>query len=74
MLFRSALSGPSDVDELMLVEGMTLAIEPVVCNGSTELRRAHDGFGTLLADGGFGAHYEECIAVVSGGASRLCRR
>lgn len=69
-----ALSRPSSVDELVLREGMVLAIEPVISTGSTALVRHRDGFGLKTSDGSIGAHYEECIAIrspESGGLRRL---
>lgn len=60
-----ALSKPSSVDDLILREGMVLAIEPVVSAGSVIMARHPDGFGLETVDGSLGAHYEECIAIES---------
>ncbi len=66
-----ALSKPSSVDDLILREGMVLAIEPVVSAGSVIMARHPDGFGLETIDGSLGAHYEECIAIESRGFRRL---
>ncbi len=68
-----ALSKPSSIDELILREGMVLAIEPVVSTGSTQLVRHLDGFGLETSDGSIGAHYEECIAIRAIESGGLCR-
>ena len=48
-------------------EGMTLAIEPMVNQGSWEIAIKDDGWTAVTADGSLSAHFEDSIAVMKGG-------
>ncbi len=50
-----------------LVQGMTLAIEPMVNEGSKDVSILDDGWTVLTADGKLSAHFEHTIAVTSEG-------
>lgn len=50
-----------------LREGMVLAIEPMVNQGSAEVRLLPDGWTAVTADGGCSAHYEHTVAVTKDG-------
>ena len=50
-----------------LVQGMTLAIEPMVNEGSKDVSVLDDGWTVLTADGKLSAHFEHTIAVTSDG-------
>ncbi len=46
---------------------MVLAIEPMVNQGSAEVRMLADGWTAVTADGGFSAHFEHTVAVTKDG-------
>lgn len=48
---------------LLLESGMVLAIEPMACAGSHELRVLKDGWTVLTCDGAPAAHFERTIAI-----------
>ncbi|MBO5779169.1 MAG: type I methionyl aminopeptidase [Clostridia bacterium] len=50
-----------------LASGMTLAIEPMVCTGTGEVRELSDGWTVVTNDGGLSAHYENTIALTENG-------
>lgn len=58
------LSYPANVK---LKEGMTLAIEPMINEGSHEAKVLGDGWTVVTADGGLSVHFEHTIAVMNGG-------
>lgn len=45
-----------------LLKGMTIAVEPMVCTGTYEVKEQADGWTVKTADGGLSAHYEHSIA------------
>ena len=49
-----------------LVRGMTLAVEPMVTEGSYEIRVLKDKWTVVTADGRLAAHYENTIAITAG--------
>jgi len=49
-----------------LIEGMTLAIEPMVCAGNNEVCIAMDGWTVTTKDGGLTAHYENTVLITNG--------
>ncbi len=53
--------------------GMTLAIEPMVNQGTHEVRLLNDGWGVVTADGKLSAHYEHSIAVTDNGVILLTK-
>ncbi len=50
-----------------LLPGMTIAIEPMVTQGTHKVRILDDGWTTVTADGKLAAHYEHTVAVTSDG-------
>ena len=54
-----------------LVEGMTLAVEPMVAIGTGKTVLAPDGWSVLTADGSRSAHFEHTIAVTRRGGAVL---
>ncbi len=50
-----------------LVEGMVIAIEPMVVTGSWKIKNSKDGFGFVTKDGGLAAHFEHTVAIVENG-------
>ena len=49
-----------------LIPGMTLAIEPMVNEGSFDVRVLKDGWTTVTADGKLSAHYENTVLITDG--------
>jgi methionyl aminopeptidase len=56
-----------------LVEGMCLALEPMVNMGGDEVRVLEDGWTVVTKDGKFSAHFEDTIAVLVDGPENLTR-
>ena len=53
--------------------GMTLAIEPMINEGTEKVRMLNDGWGVVTADGKLSAHYENSIAITSSGVEILTK-
>ena len=53
--------------------GMTLAIEPMVNEGSHEVRVLNDGWTVLTRDGKLSAHYEHSVAITNNGVILLTK-
>ncbi len=49
-----------------LVKNMTLAVEPMVCAGTYEVRVLKDKWTTVTADGKLAAHYENTVLITDG--------
>ena len=49
-----------------LVPGMTLAIEPMINQGSARIRVLDDGWTVITEDGALSAHYENTVLITSG--------
>ena len=58
-------------NDIMLVEGMVIAVEPMVNMGSCDVEYAPDGWAILTRDRKFSAHFENSLAVCSDGAKVL---
>ncbi len=56
-----------------LVEGMCLALEPMVNIGGDEVRVLEDGWTVVTKDGKFSSHFEDTIAILSDGPENLTR-
>lgn len=50
-----------------LLPGMTIAIEPMICEGTYEVEVLDDEWTTVTKDGKLAAHYENSIAITSDG-------
>lgn len=61
-------------DDILLAEGMVLAVEPMINAGSHGTRTLADGWVIVTKDGRCSAHFEHTIAVVKGGCEVLTRR
>lgn len=57
----------------ILREGMTIAIEPMITQGSYDVKIDSDGWTARTVDGGMAAHIEDTIAVTKSGAEVLTR-
>jgi len=53
------------------MEGMVLAIEPMVNAGALEVREMPDGWTVKTADGHLSAHYENTVALTADGVLNL---
>ena len=49
-----------------LQPGMTIAVEPMVCQGDYRVRVLKDGWTTVTVDGSLAAHYENTILITDG--------
>ena len=49
-----------------LQPGMTIAVEPMVCQGDWHVQVLKDGWTTVTADGSLAAHYENTILITNG--------
>ena len=58
---------------LRLSSGMTIAIEPMVCENSGEVKVLPDGWTVVTADGGLSAHYEHTVAITDNGVIVLTK-
>lgn len=56
-----------------LLEGMTLAIEPMVNGGSWEVNILNDGWTAVTKDGSLSAHFEHTVAITNYGHSILTK-
>jgi len=57
----------------LLKPGMTLAIEPMVCQGDWRTRTLSDGWTVVTADGKLSAHSEHTVAITEDGPEILTR-
>jgi methionyl aminopeptidase len=58
-------------NDILLKEGMVLAIEPMVNMGSSNVRTLRDGWLVVTKDGKCSAHFEHTIAIVKSGCEVL---
>ena len=58
-------------DDIVLTEGMILAVEPMINAGSYAVRTLGNGWTVVTRDGKCSAHFEHTIAVVKGGCEVL---
>jgi methionyl aminopeptidase len=57
--------------DIILTEGMVLAVEPMVNAGSSDVRTLKDGWVVVTKDGKCSAHFEHTIAIVKNGCEVL---
>jgi methionyl aminopeptidase len=60
-------------DDIVLAEGMVLAVEPMINAGGYAVRTLGNGWTVVTKDGKCSAHFEHTIAVVKGGGEVLTR-
>ncbi len=58
---------------MTLMEGMTLAIEPMVNVGSWEVVVSDDGWTAVTKDKSLSAHFEHTVAITSDGPKTLTK-
>lgn len=63
--------GNTAFDQIIIKEGMTLAIEPMVNAGYCQIKILNDGWTVVTADCKLSAHFEHTIAVTKKGAEIL---
>lgn len=56
---------------IRLAEGMCIAIEPMITQGSYHINILRDGWTTVTADGKLAAHYENTVAITANGPRLL---
>ena len=56
-----------------LKPGMVLAIEPMINQGSYDVKVLKDGWTVITADGGLSAHFEHTVAITENGPDILTR-
>ncbi len=61
-------------DDIVLSEGMILAVEPMINSGTSEVRTLRNGWTIVTQDGKCSAHFEHTIAIVDGGCEVLTER
>jgi len=61
----TVLNFEKPLDRRRLVEGMVLAVEPIIAMGSGRSRTAADGWTIVTVDGALAAHYEQTIIVTA---------
>jgi methionyl aminopeptidase len=57
--------------DIVLTEGMVLAVEPMVNAGTSDVRTLRDGWVVVTKDGKCSAHFEHTIAIVKNGCEVL---
>lgn len=65
-------SGPN-LKRIRLEEGMTIAIEPMVCQGDYHVDTLDDGWTVVTKDGKLAAHFEHTVAVTKRGGRILTK-
>jgi methionyl aminopeptidase len=63
----------SNMKEVILKEGMTLALEPMINEGAPMTKIKPDGWTFVTADGKLSAHFEDTVLVKKGGCEILTR-
>ena len=58
---------------IRLLKGMTLAIEPMVCEKESKVRVLSDKWTVVTCDGGLSAHYEHTVAITEEGPILLTK-
>lgn len=67
------LNFDSGIKGSKLKTNMTLAIEPMITNGTFEVRTLEDNWTVVTADGSLSAHFEHTIAITENGPEILTR-
>jgi len=60
-------------EDIVLTEGMILAVEPMVNMGTEDVKTLRDGWTVVTKDGKCSAHFEHTIAIVKDGCEVLTR-
>jgi methionyl aminopeptidase len=65
--FNAGIKGPK------LKSNMTLSIEPMITNGSYEVKTLDDNWTVVTVDGSLSAHYEHTVAITENGPEIMTR-
>lgn len=60
-------------NDIILTEGMVLAVEPMINMGTGAVKTLKDGWTVVTGDGMCSAHFEHTIAIVSGGCEVMTK-
>jgi methionyl aminopeptidase len=60
-------------ERIILKAGMTLALEPMINEGTFEIKLGEDGWVYLTADGKLSAHFEDTVVITEDGCEILTR-
>ncbi len=60
-------------DDIVLAEGMVLAVEPMISAGGNRVRTLRNGWTVVTSDGKCSAHFEHTIVIVKDGCEVLTR-
>lgn len=60
-------------DDIILAEGMVLAVEPMINGGAREVRTLKDGWTVVTKDGKCSAHFEHTIVITAGDCEVLTK-
>jgi methionyl aminopeptidase len=58
-------------EDILLAEGMVLAIEPMINAGTGKTRTLKDGWTVVTKDSKSSAHYEHTVAIIKDGCKVL---
>jgi len=61
-------------DDILLAEGMVLAVEPMINAGTSDVRTLKDGWTVVTRDSAASAHFEHTIAITGDGCEVLTVR
>ena len=61
-------------NDIVLTEGMVIAVEPMINAGTGDVRTLEDGWTVVTKDGKCSAHFEHTITIVEGGCEVLTLR
>ena len=64
---------PREMDDFIVEQGMTLALEPMVNMGTYAVQVASDGWTFVTADGKWSAHFEDTVVITEHGADVVTR-
>ena len=64
----------SNMKDIVLKEGMTLALEPMINVGTEKIKLQEDGWTYVTADGKLSAHFEDTVVITKGGYEILTRK
>lgn len=62
-----------DMNDFVIREGMTLALEPMVNAGTFEVRLSSDNWTFVTADGKLSAHFEDTVVITKDGAEAVTK-
>jgi methionyl aminopeptidase len=60
-------------DDIVLAEGMVMAVEPMINAGTYAVRTLGNGWTVVTRDGRYSAHFEHTLAITKGGCDVLTR-